>query len=91
MKKIIVQIGQVSGEPEPEPESVAEPVVKGVHPWARWEATDKEGEVYEYERKPRISHFFPWWIDDTGGRTLFIKKGTGPVHNWKETLRRVNA
>lgn len=74
-----------------EPEAVAEPAVKGVHPWARWEATDQSGYVFEYEREPKESDkLFPWWCDRSGGRVDVVRAVSNPVENWRETKRKVN-
>lgn len=75
---------------EPETEAVAEPAVKGVHPWARWEATDRDGKVFEYQNQPSEGHLGSWWIDFRNGASAPVRSVSGPVENWRETKRRVN-
>ena len=85
MKALGATNWRFADEPEPEP------VVKGVHPWARWEATDKNGEVFEYENEPPQSQLIEGWIDRRVGRVHVVRRVSNPVENWRETKRRVNA
>lgn len=86
-------IGATNWYFEGEEDAVAEapaPSVKGVNSWARWEATDRDGNGWEYENTPTAredANASVW--SPAGGRLCCVRKSdTRP--DWRTTLRRVN-
>jgi hypothetical protein len=55
--------------------------------WVKWRATEKNGAVYYYFRKPIAGNGM--WIKSEAGGAMGFAFDTTPPRNWRKTLRRV--
>jgi hypothetical protein len=51
----------------------------------KWQATDGNGETYQYENKPYFIEHCILWIEDSGGKIKYVKDSLLDVP-WKESL-----